>query len=377
MIPSALRQLYQIPDGVVYLNTASMGPRLRAVTAAGQRAVERYAAPWTIGDAAWFTEPEVLRRSVAALIDVSADALALIPSASYGIAIAAKNLRLAAHSNIVLLEEQFPSNVYAWQRLAAQTPASIRRAARGGKQTLTESVLSCIDARTSLVAIPNCHWSDGEWIDLVAVATAAHAVGAALVIDASQSLGALPLDIAAIQPDFVVAVGYKWLLGPYGLGYLYASPHWQREGVPLEESWMTRAGSDNFARLVDYVDDYRPGARRFDFGEFSQFISVPMAQAAIAQLAEWRVAAIHQHLRAITARIRDVALGLGYTTQAAAESAGHFLGLRRADGEMSKLAQQLRAAGIHLSIRGDCLRIAPHLHTTDADVDRLLNVLAG
>jgi selenocysteine lyase/cysteine desulfurase len=103
-----------------------------------------------------------------------------------------------------------------------------------------------------------------------------------------------------VQPDFLVAVGYKWLLGPYGLGYLYVAPKWQERGIPLEQSWLTRAGSEDFARLVDYRDKYRPGARRFDMGEFPQFALAPMAMAALRQILAWGVNNIQETISALT-----------------------------------------------------------------------------
>ena len=109
------------------------------------------------------------------------------------------------------------------------------------------------------------HWTDGSLIDLAAVSARAQDVGARLVIDGSQSIGAMPLDVGALQPDFVVTVGYKWLLGPFGLGYLYVAEQ-HRNGEPIEHNWIVRSGSEDFARLIDYRDTYQPGARRFDVG---------------------------------------------------------------------------------------------------------------
>jgi len=105
-----------------------------------------------------------------------------------------------------------------------------------------------------IVAVPQRHWTDGSRSDLSAFGERVREGGAALVVDARQSLGACSLGLGKAgkaQPDFLVTVGYKWLLGPYGIGYLYVAPKW-RDGMPLEQSWLTRAGSEDFTRLVDY-----------------------------------------------------------------------------------------------------------------------------
>ena len=156
------------------------------------------------------------------------------------------------------------------------------------------------------------HWTDGALVDLEAVAARAHELGARLVIDGSQSVGAMPLDVTALRPDFVVTVGYKWLLGPFGVAYLWVADE-HRDGEPIEENWILRAGSEDFARLVDYRDEYQPGARRFDVGQRTQFELVPMAIAALQQLTDWQVPRAAATLATHTGRIADRAdlLGLG------------------------------------------------------------------
>ena len=365
------RELFDIPRTITYLNTASIGPRLKAVTEAGRNAIDRFASPWTITADDWFSGPETLRKGFAQFIGVSVDAIALIPSASYGIAIAAKNIPLSANANIVVIEDQYPSNIYAWRRRAQESQATIRTVKRSSHHSLTQAILNLIDANTAVVAIPNCHWTDGELIDLMAVGEAARHVNAALVIDASQSLGALPIDFDAVQPDFVVSVGYKWLLGAYGLGYLYVHQKWSEMGIPLEESWLTRRGSEDFSKLVDYVDDYRTGARRFDFGEFPQFVSVPMSIAAIAQLNQWGASYIQTELSHRTTQIRAICERLGLGLLPVERSANHIVGLKLPPGKPpSTLSAALKAANIYVSVRGDTLRVAPHLHTDAEDLGR-------
>src|SRR3546814_7122620 len=116
-------------------------------------------------------------------------------------------------------------------------------------------LLARLDARTRIVALPHCHWTDGGLLDLAAIRAACTSVGAALVIDATQSLGALPFDVAALDPDFLVAGGYKWLLGPYSFGYLYVAKRWQ-QAMPIEQNWIARKDSEDFAGLVDRSEEH-------------------------------------------------------------------------------------------------------------------------
>ena len=198
-----------------------------------------------------------------------------MPAASYGLAVAAANLRCAPGARILLLAEQFPSNVYTWRELAKQRGGEVLTIARPPDDDWTGAVLAALDERVAIAALPHCHWTDGGLLDLVAIGRRCREVGSALVLDVTQSLGALPLDLAAVAPDFLVCPGYKWLLGPYSQGYLYVAPQ-HRDGRPLEHNWIAREGSEDFARLIDYRERYQPGARRFDVGERSNFALLPV-----------------------------------------------------------------------------------------------------
>ncbi|MEM7025952.1 MAG: aminotransferase class V-fold PLP-dependent enzyme, partial [Pseudomonadota bacterium] len=142
----------------------------------------------------------------------------MIPAASYGVGVAAANLPCGQGRRILVLADQFPSNVYAWDDLARRTGGEIVRVARPVDGDWTPAVLAELDERVAITALPHCHWTDGSLIDLVTVAKSCREVGSALVLDVTQSLGALPLDLAAIDPDYVACAGYKWLLGPYSSG---------------------------------------------------------------------------------------------------------------------------------------------------------------
>ena len=370
-----VRDLFEIPDGITYLNCASMSPQLRCVTEAGLRAVRTKASPWNLSGSEWFSGSEELRALAARVMGTDSDAVALVPAASYGIATAAANLPLARGQTIVMLHQQFPSNVYAWYELAKKNGGRVVVAQREPGMDWTEALIAAIDDDTALVAVPQCHWTDGSKVDLERVGQRARDVGAGLVIDASQSLGASPLNLERVQPDFLTAVGYKWLLGPYGLGYLYVAPKWRESGVPLEQSWIARAGSDDFSRLVDHTDAYRPGARRFDMGESPQFVLAPMAIAALQQVLAWGVERIQQTLSLLTEKVAQLAADIDYSVLPREQRSAHMIGIRHARGIPAGLPQLLHDANVFVSVRGDSIRIAPHLYNDAGDIERLFAVL--
>lgn len=374
------RHLFDIPRDVAWLNCAYMSPLMNAAVAAGESGIRRKARPWSITPPDFFGEPEETRALFGRIVGCAGDDVSIVPSASYGIAVAAANVPVAAGQEIVVLEDQFPSNVYVWRRKAEEAGARLRTVARAeaagpnGVLDWTSALLDAIGEATAAVAVPNCLWTDGSLVDLETVGKAARRHGAALVLDLTQSAGVMPFDVEAVQPDFAVAATYKWLLGPYSLGFLYAAPR-RQAGRPIEENWITRAGSEDFARLVDYQDAYEPGARRYDMGERSNFHLMPIAAAALRQILDWGVGRIAATL---AARSRDIvarATGLGFTTPPEEFRAPHFLGLRHAGGIPSTLLPALRERGVHVSVRGDSIRVTPHVYNDDEDVERLFEGL--
>ncbi|MGI9418159.1 MAG: aminotransferase class V-fold PLP-dependent enzyme, partial [Geminicoccaceae bacterium] len=362
------------PDDVAYLNCAYMSPSLKAVTEAGVQALSGKGRPWTVTPEDFFTHPEKARGLFAELINAASDDIAIVPAASYGLAVAARNLPLRAGDKILILAEQFPSNVYTWREMAREHSAEVITVDRPSDGDWTAAVLEQLDERVAITALPHCHWTDGGIIDLEAIGARCRSEGSALVLDITQSIGALPFDVAAVRPDYVVAAGYKWMMGPYSLGFLYVAPTHQ-DGEPLEQNWITRANSENFSRLIDYQDRYQPGARRFDVGERSNFALMPASIAALSQLLDWGVDAIAETLAVKTGMIAERARAIGLAPMSANRRAGHFLGVRFPNGVPEGLPERLAEHQVYVSLRGDSLRVTPHLYNNDADVDRLFSVL--
>ena len=369
------RAAFNVPDDVAYFNTANLAPQLHSVRAAGEMALERRGRPWTISAADWFVPVERLRSLFARLVRADAEGVALVPATSYGFAIAAANLPLGADDRVLVLAEEYPSGIYTWRAAARRADAEVLTVTRQPGQTWTDAVLAALDERVAIVSVPNVHWTDGALVDLGPIAARTQELGARLVLDASQSVGAAPLDVADLKPDFLVTVGYKWLLGPFSLGYLYVAEE-HREGEPLEQNWILRAGSEDFARLVDYRDEYQPGARRFDVGERTKFELTPMAIAALEQIAEWEIPRIAATLAGRTSEIARRAAGLGLDPVPHDRRGPHLLGVRLPEDARDGVVSALADLNCFVALRGGSLRISPHLHTNDADVERLIEGLA-
>jgi len=369
------RQLFDIPEDVAYLNCAYMSPLLKRVRDAGVHGLSRKAQPWEIVPADFFSGSDALRMAFAELINARADDIALVPAAGYGVSTAAHNLPLSRGQTVVVVQDQFPSNVYPWRERAAEVGARIRTVARPASGGWTCAVLDAIDRNTAIVAIPQCHWTDGGVFELEQIADACRANGTALSLDLTQSLGVLPFDVSRIQPDFLSCAAYKWLLGPYSIGFLYVSERWQREGRPIEHNWIHRKNAEDFARLVDYQDEFEPGARRFDVGERSNFALVPAAEAGLRQILEWGVEGVCASIEVLADRIAERLRPLGLTALPRQERAAHYLGMQMESGLPPALLPELAKRRVYVSVRGSSIRITPHLYNNEADIDRLVGAL--
>jgi len=370
-----VRDQFDIPADRAYLNSAFLGPLPTAAVDAGHAALIAKAQPWTVTTDSFFDPVDRLRGLVAGYLDGDADGVAVVPSVSYGIATAAANVDIPPGSTIIVLAEQFPSNVYEWRTLAAHVGAEILTVHRG-PDGWTSRVLEAIDGRTAVVAIEPAHWSDGTVVDLVAVGHAARAVEAAFIVDVSQTLGAVPFPIADIAPDFVVGVGYKWLLGAYGNAFLWAAPD-RRDGRPLEQCWMPREGSRDFSQLAHYTEAFRSGAARYDVGQSASHVNVAATVAALEVVSQWGPAAVSAHAQVLTVDLIARVGALGMTAPPPDQRSPHIVGLHLpADGpEPAVLANALAEARVNVSIRGTAVRVSAHAFNTPADIDRLVEVL--
>ena len=190
LIPSQ-RHLFSIPRDLAYFNVAYLAPQLNSASEAAAAAATIKQSPWNVSADDFFAGPEKARGLFADIVGCAAENIALVPAVSYGVAIAGKNLLPGAGQRIVMLAEQFPSNVYSWLALAHERDLVIDFVQKADGRTWSESVLESLDEPAALVALPNVHWTDGSLIDLAPIAKRCHAMGAKLVLDLTQSMGAL------------------------------------------------------------------------------------------------------------------------------------------------------------------------------------------
>lgn len=357
-----------------------MSPLLKSAEEAGIQGIIRKRNPISISPNDFFMEAPVVKEKFGKLVNCSAKQVALIPSASYGIQIAISNLPTSTGSEAIIIANEFPSSYYTletWCKTNNKRLNIIAPTAQGvvkGKNW-NERILEAITTDTVVVVMSHVHWTDGTLFDLAAIGQRCKATGTLLVVDGTQSVGALPIDVKNMQIDALICAAYKWLLGPYSSGLAYFSEYFNH-GKPLEESWMNRANATDFKSLTQYNDSYMPDAGRFSMGESSNFIALPMLNCALTQLLAWEVAAIQSYCRQLSEPLITFLKTNGFGIEDEAYRSAHLIGFtppRHLSTQL--LSQELTNNQVYVSQRGDSIRVSFHLFNEASDVDFFVKTL--
>ena len=368
---------FSLPDDFHYLNCAYMGPLPLAAERAGIAGLRAKRFPQAIAPQDFFRPVDEVRERFARLIGApDPNRVATVPSVSYAVSTITRNTYPPGGSNIVIVHEQFPGNVYPWRRLVGEKGGHLRvvtpprDGGRGARWS--ERILDHIDAATVAVAMGTVHWTDGTRFDLAAIRERTREVGAALVLDGTQTVGAAPIDVVALDPDALIVAGYKWLLGPYSLSLAWFGDRYL-DGIPLEETWIGRRGSENFAGLVDYADDYQPGALRFDVGQRSNFALVPALSASLELILEWRPERVAAYCTALMDGAFERLRALGLRVEETPWRSPHLFGLGLPPGaDLERLKRALARHRVGVSFRGSSVRVSPNVYNTRDDVEALI-----
>jgi len=375
MLPSQ-RALFDIPREVCFLNAASWSPLPLATQEAARDAVGRKGQPWTIDPAFAGQQHERARKAAAALINADPDDVALISSISYGVATVGKMLALPRGSRVLVLQDDHSSPVLEWTSRAEAAGIAVETVQQPTDGDWTSALLAAIErpgaAPVSLASISCVHWSDGCVVDLVRVGAALRKVGAKLLVDATQAVGAMPVDVKRVDPDFLLFPTYKWTLGPYGRAFLYVARR-NQDGVPLEQTPSGRRAiaAERLPYLADtrYVDN----ARRFDMGERDHFIGLEMAAMGMELVQGWG-SGLTERLRFLTDRLAAGLADTGVAVPPRDRRAPHLLCLAMPQGIPADLPERLVAENVHAALRLGRLRISPHGYNDEEDVDRFVQV---
>ncbi len=351
--------MFDLPDDVSYLDAASWSLLPTTVRAAGEIGLLTKSQPWTHPREQVPAWAERARTAAAGLIGAQADDVAIVGSISHAVATVARNLAPARGTRVLRVADEFPSLCLAFDRLAIERGLVVEEIARPADGDWTVALLEAIQrpgaTPLAVATLTPLHWTDGTLIDLERLAPAVRAAGATLVVDATQAVGAVPVDVARLRPDFLAFPTYKWALGPYSLAFLYVAAHLQN-GTPIEEHNGNHGAS---------------GARRFDKSELNDPVALPMAATAMELIADWGVPRVAARLRELTDLLAAGAAALELEMPPRVCRVPHVLGARMANLPEG-IIERLRARNVFVSARSGGLRISPHVWTKEADIKRCL-----
>ena len=378
---SCQKHLFQLPGDIVYLNGAYMSPLLKSVEEAGIKGISRKRDPSSIKSDDFFNEAEETRIKLGSLINAAPQQIALIPSCSYGLKSVVNNLPVNNGKYAITVAEEFPSDYYTILNWCKKNDKELKvisppNSLQGRGRIWNDKILESINIDTAVVIISSIQWTDGTKFDLQKIGERCKEVNAVFIVDGTQSVGALPIDVTAYRIDALVCAAYKWLLGPYSIGFGYFSEYFNR-GVPLEDTWMNKSNANDFTRLTSYIDEYKPGAARYNAGEFSNFILTPMLGAALEQIIDWKVNLIQDYCSNLIQPLVQLLKEKNFWIEDENYRTNHLFGfLLPQTLSRAHLLEKLQERKVFVSIRGDAIRVSTHLYNTERDIVALGEILA-
>jgi cysteine desulfurase / selenocysteine lyase len=365
-------------EEATYLNAAGQGPLPKVSARAVQQAIEWKKFPHLVPDEAYFGLPNRVRASLAKLIGGQPEEIALTNGSSSGLVAVATGLDWKPDEEVLLAQGDFPIHFTTFLPLARAGKLRVKVVKPRGRFLTADDFIEQITPHTRLISASLVRFDDGVRLDAARVAAACHQVGAMLLLDAAQCAGAMPIDVTALGADFLTASGYKWLLGPYGTGFLWARADRIAQMPERPFYWMAAVGADKFDTLANSEFRLAPGARRWDAPETANFFNLSALDASLELLLRVGVEQVFQHCtRLIAEMIERLPLDRCVLASPAnpAERGPYACVAARKREETPQLFERLREAGIIVSLREGALRVSPHLYNSERDMDRLLALL--
>jgi len=358
----------------VYLNNASVGPLPERTRKTLDAFNQRRAAPFQLPDRDLIQTMAESRRLCAQLIGAAPEEIALSINTGFGLSLAARALPLKAGDIVLTSDKEFPANVYPWM-LLKQSGVELELAPTTPEGWPDEDYLleRLTDPRVRVLAISLVQFSNGYAVDLARLSAATRRSGAYLVVDAIQGLGQLPLDLRTSPVDILSCGAQKWLLSPWGSGFVYVRRDLVRELIPAITGWMAFEGTDDFSRLTEYNDTLRGDARRFEM------ITLPYQDfsgmnASLGLLLELGIERIQKHLQALHQPLLEWAGRTGARVVSPHGERGSGI-ICIAPQNVGEAFRALRAARIVCSLREGAIRLSPHAYNSLADMERVVEAL--
>lgn len=373
------KELFSLRYNEHYLNCAYKAPLIKSAETACIEAITRERNPMDITAETCFEEMPMVREYFATIVNADVSQIAIMPSVSYGFSSILNNTKAKPFGNAITIQDEFPSGYFALENWCKQNgneliitkPTNTYSVGR----SWNENILDQINEQTSVVLISSVHWMNGLKFELEKIGKKCKEVGAKFLVDGTQSVGALEMDIEKYHIDALVCAGYKWLLGPYSTTLTYFSEDFNN-GTPIEEAWLNRKKSNLFSQLANYEKEYRPGATRYNVGETSNYILMPILRESLKQLVQWNPKNIQAYCADLISPLIEYLKTLNIQLEDEAFFCNHIFALPIPPKiNIEILREKLTQNKVHLSVRGQNLRVSVNVFNDERDINKLINVI--
>jgi selenocysteine lyase/cysteine desulfurase len=368
----ALRDEFPVTARWAFLDHAAVSPLPRRTA----QALAEYAADVSANGSAaisgWVERTEECRRALARLIQCDPVELALLKNTSEGIGIVAEGFPWRDGDNVVLAADEYPSNQYPWMNLAHRG-VSVRKVPTRGSRVAIDDLREAINPQTRMLALSSVEYASGFRSDLDAVANLCRERGIALCIDAIQSLGVIPLDVARTPVDFLACGGHKWLLGPQGTGFLYVRREWLDRLRVAMVGWSSVVAGHDYGRIEFTL---KPHAGRFESGTLN-YGGLAALGESVRYLLDLGPTIVEGRIHDLTTHLCEQARRSGWNVFSSRDGddwSGIVI-LEKAGTDPKAIAARAKAAGVIVAVRGGRLRVSPHVYNTVDELDRLMSLL--
>jgi cysteine desulfurase/selenocysteine lyase len=371
------KEWFEIEDAT-YLNTAAHAAIPRVTLHAVQTSIEANKFPHRVDDAVFFEPAKRIRSSLAMMIGAKPEEIAITTGASTGVAAVAHLLRWKPGDEVITAKGEFPLQYATWKPMEERAGVKFKIVAPRDRFITADDLIAAITPRTRVVSVSHVRYDDGSLLDAARVAAACHAQGALLLLDVSQSCGAVPMNVREIGADFLVAAGYKWLLSPYGTGFFWAKGEHLNMSLPGPFYW-TAQGTDSFFEL-NFVDP-KPStaAKRWDAAEAATYFNFNLAamNASVDFVLRVGPELVLEHNRKLIEllieRLPEDCVPASPPQSAQRGPYGCFTA--PTPEKTADLYQKLQREKIIVSLREGRIRVSPHLFNSEQDIDRLISVV--
>tara|TARA_B110000037_G_scaffold79397_1_gene94650 strand:+ start:87 stop:1226 length:1140 start_codon:yes stop_codon:yes gene_type:complete len=370
------KHLFSLDTSEYYLNCAYKSPLLKNGELLAIQALKKERNPSYLKPFDYFNISEEIRTEFSKIINSNKDEVAIIPSSSYGFANVFNNLKINGNKAITV-ENEFPSGYFSIKKWCSEKNIQLETIKRNNlsAQDWNKKIINSIDSDTSVVIISSVHWMNGTKFDLKKIGEKCKNNNTFFIVDGTQSVGALSIDVKDFKIDALICAGYKWLFGPYSMALGYYSSKFN-DGIPIEESWMNRTNAQDFSNLTEYDSKYKPMAGRYNVGETTNFILSPIMLNGLKQINSWGINNIESYCKKLSKIVISELSPLGI----AFENENYFtyhlfsLGLPK-HLNLLTFKKILEKKKIRVSIRGANLRVSINVFNDERDIDKLVETV--